>query len=109
MASPRSIFQPFFASWPETGSGCGLSARGRVVEPDRCALRFAPTPSFISPILYAEPATFTPKRLATRGTGQAATQRAAEHGSITPYPTTPVALDRCRVFFRFLPLRFESD
>jgi hypothetical protein len=26
------------------------------------------------------PATFTPKRLATRGTGQAGTQRAAEHG-----------------------------
>src|SRR4029077_1213250 len=55
------------------------------------------------------PATFTPKRPATRGTGQAGTQRAAEHGSITPYPTTPVALDRCRVFLRFLPLRFESD
>jgi len=55
------------------------------------------------------PAAFTPKRLTTRGTGQAGTQRAAEHGSITPYPTTPVALDRCRVFLRFLPLRFESD
>jgi hypothetical protein len=55
------------------------------------------------------PATFTPKRLPTRGTGRAGTQRAAEHGSITPYPTTPVALDRCRVFFRFLPLRFEAD
>src|SRR6516165_3314210 len=31
-------------------------------------------------------ATFTPKRLTTRGTGQAGTQRAAEHGSIRPYP-----------------------
>jgi hypothetical protein len=55
------------------------------------------------------PATFTPKRLATRATGQAGTQRAAEHGSITPYPTTPAALDHCRVLLQFLPLRFESD
>ena len=55
------------------------------------------------------PTTFTPKRLATRGTGQARTQRAAEHGSITPYPTTPGALDRYRDFLRFLPLRFEAD
>ena len=41
------------------------------------------------------PATFTPKRLATRGTGQAGTQQAAEHGSLPIYPTTPVALDHC--------------
>ena len=40
-------------------------------------------------------ATFTPKPLATRGTGQAGTQRAAEHGSLPIYPTTPVALDHC--------------
>jgi hypothetical protein len=30
--------------------------------------------------LSGAPATFAPKRLATRGTGQAETQRAAEHG-----------------------------
>ena len=54
-------------------------------------------------------ATFTPKGLTMRGTGREGTQREAEHGSITPYPTTPVALDRCRVFLRFLPIRFESD
>ena len=55
------------------------------------------------------PATFTPKRLATRDTGQAGTQRAAEHGSLPIYPTTPVVLEHCRVFLRFLPLGFESD
>src|SRR5580704_2475969 len=54
-------------------------------------------------------ATFTPKRPAARGTGQAETQRAAEHGSLAIYPTTPVALDHCGVFLRFLPLRFEAD
>ena len=41
------------------------------------------------------PITFTPKRLATRGTGQAGTQRAAEHGLLTIYPTRPVAHDHC--------------
>ena len=39
------------------------------------------------------PVTFTPKRLATRGTGQAGTRRAAEHGSLPIYPMRPVALD----------------
>jgi hypothetical protein len=39
------------------------------------------------------PAAFTRKRLATRSTGQAGTQRAEEHGSITPYPRTSAALD----------------
>jgi hypothetical protein len=33
------------------------------------------------------PATFTPKRLTTQCTGQAGTQRAAEHGSLAIYPT----------------------
>src|SRR5262245_16012570 len=65
----------------------GLVATSRLVETHR---RKAPDSSKGS-----EPATFTPERLATRGTGQAATQRAAEHGSITPYPTKPVALDYC--------------
>src|SRR5580704_19013457 len=39
------------------------------------------------------PVTFTPKRLATRGTGQAGTRQAAEHGSLPIYPMRPVALD----------------
>ena len=55
-------------------------------------------------------ATFTTMRPATRGTAQAGTQRAAEHESITPYPTTPVALDRCRVFLCFLyPVPWARD
>src|SRR6516162_8290244 len=61
--------------------------RSRLVETHR---RKAPDSSKGS-----APATFTPKRLTTRGTGQAGTQRAAEHGSLPIYPTTPVALDHC--------------
>ena len=53
-------------------------------------LRMAPDASTGS-----APATFTPKQPTTRGTGQAGTQRAAEHGSLAIYPTTPVALDHC--------------
>ncbi len=87
-------------------SGCGrfVPRRGKGHERRSHMARLVPDSSKGS-----APATLTPKRLATRGTGQAETQRAAEHGSITPYPTKPVALDRCRAFLRFLPLRFESD
>ena len=52
---------------------------------------------------------FTPKWLPTLGTGPAATQRAAEYGSLLIDPTTPAALERCRASLPFLQLRFEAD
>jgi hypothetical protein len=52
---------------------------------------------------------FTPKWLAMLGTGRAGTQRAAEYGSSPIDPTTPAALEHCRAFLPFLPLRFEAD
>ena len=52
---------------------------------------------------------FTPKWLAMIGTGRAGTLRAAEYGSSPIDPTTPAALEHCRAFLPFLPLRFEAD
>src|SRR5712671_2798778 len=52
---------------------------------------------------------FTPKWLAVLRTGRAGTQRAGEYGSSPIDPTTPAALEHCRAFLPFLPLRFEGD
>src|SRR6266704_822489 len=52
---------------------------------------------------------FTPKWLAVLRTGRAGTQRAGEYGSLPIDPTPAAALEHCRAFLPFLPLRFEAD
>src|SRR3954469_14818826 len=51
---------------------------------------------------------FTPKWLAVLRTEREGTQRAGEYGSLPIDPTTPAALEHCRAFLPFLPLRFEA-
>src|SRR5215467_1058225 len=89
---PLEVYGRYFAKW--LGTGEYLLNLINVATEEKLTL-----PALV----------FTPKRPATRGTGQAGTQRAAEHASLPTYPTTPVALDRCRVFLRFSLLPFEAD